>query len=236
MEQATGLSSSEWLTVGGGLAALDAATLTQIVPFAFNAFFAVSYRRGYDHTAMTVAAVALRTLGMWTLFRDQGLRYGPSALLGAVLFYSSNLALGWQKTYFGQEYGVVPFERVTGFPYNVGLEHPGATGYVMMVLGAAAAMMFVTFSIIPIHDTIIARFTNKEFRSRVFALKYLVGLCVGAAALPMVGWMHESMGGFQTVFLVLAGFAAIQAMIAMFLPARDHLTQADSQPEAQPAE
>ena len=111
-----------------------------------------------------------------------------------------------------------------------------AYAYHMGMLGAAAAMMFVTFSIIPIHDTIIARFTNKEFRSRVFALKYLVGLCVGAAALPMVGWMHESMGGFQTVFLVLAGFAAIQAMIAMFLPARDHLTQADSQPEAQPAE
>ena len=111
-----------------------------------------------------------------------------------------------------------------------------AYAYHMGMLGAAAAMMFVTFSIIPIHDTIIARFTNKEFRSRVFALKYLVGLCVGAAALPMVGWMHESMGGFQTVFLVLAGVAAIQAMIAMFLPARDHLTQADSQPEAQPAE
>jgi MFS family permease len=102
------------------------------------------------------------------------------------------------------------------------------------MLGSAAAMMFVVFSIIPIHDTIIARFTNKEYRSRVFALKYLVGLCVGAAALPMVGWLHTNMGGFETVFLVLASLAVFEAAVALFLPSRDHLTQAE--PSAQPAE
>ncbi|MEQ9360874.1 MAG: MFS transporter, partial [Rhodospirillales bacterium] len=102
------------------------------------------------------------------------------------------------------------------------------------MLGSAAAMMFVVFSIIPIHDTIIARFTNKEYRSRVFALKYLVGLCVGAAALPMVGWLHTNMGGFETVFLVLAALAVFEAAVALFLPSRDHLTK--TEPAAQPAE
>lgn len=93
------------------------------------------------------------------------------------------------------------------------------------MLGAAAAMMFVVFSIIPIHDTIIARFTIREYRSRIFALKYLVGLCVGAVALPMVGWLHSGVGGFETVFLILAALAVFEALISLFLPSRDPRSQ-----------
>ena len=102
------------------------------------------------------------------------------------------------------------------------------------MLGGAAAMMFVVFSIIPIHDTIIARFTSKEYRSRVFALKYLVGLCVGAAALPLTGWLHSYMGGFTMVFLVLGGLAIFEALVTFILPDRHHLVQ--ETPAAQPAE
>ena len=102
------------------------------------------------------------------------------------------------------------------------------------VLGSATAMMFIVFSIIPIHDTIIARFTSKEIRSRVFALKYLVGLMVGAAALPLTGWLHSAVGGFTMVFMVLGALAIFESCVTFFLPARDHLTQAE--PAAQPAE
>ena len=93
------------------------------------------------------------------------------------------------------------------------------------MLGAAAAMMFVVFSIIPIHDTLIARFTVQEYRSRIFALKYLAGLCAGTAALPLVGWLHADRGGFEAVFLVLAAFAICEALISLCLPTRDPLSQ-----------
>lgn len=100
------------------------------------------------------------------------------------------------------------------------------------MIGGAAAMMFVVFGIIPIHDTIIARYTNREYRSRVFAVKYLVGLCVGAAALPLTGWLHTSMGGFTMVFLVLGGLAIFESCVTLFMPNRHHLPE----PAAQPAE
>ena len=116
-----------------------------------------------------------------------------------------------------------PLIFLVAYAYNEGL------------LGAATAMMFIVFSIIPIHDTIIARFTSKEIRSRVFALKYLVGLLVGAAALPLTGWLHSVVGGFTVVFLVLGALAVFECCVTFFLPARDHLTQ-QAESAAQPAE
>jgi MFS family permease len=116
-----------------------------------------------------------------------------------------------------------PLIFLVAYAYNEGL------------LGAATAMMFIVFSIIPIHDTIIARFTSKEIRSRVFALKYLVGLLVGAAALPLTGWLHSVVGGFTMVFLVLGALAVFESCVTFFLPARDHLTQ-QAENAAQPAE
>ncbi|MEK9670967.1 MAG: MFS transporter [Rhodospirillaceae bacterium] len=114
-----------------------------------------------------------------------------------------------------------PLIFLVGYAYGEGM------------LGASTAMMFVVFGIIPIHDTIIARFTNKEFRSRVFALKYLVGLMVGAAALPLTGWLHSVVGGFTMVFMVLGGLAIFESCVTFFLPDRHHLTE---QAAAQPAE
>lgn len=105
--------------------------------------------------------------------------------------------------------------------------------HVGMIAGAAA-MMFIAFSIIPVHDTIIARYTNKEYRARVFAMKYLVGLCIGAAALPLTGWLYNTMGGFTTVFLVLGALAVFESGVSFFLPDRHHLTEEAAQP--QPAE
>lgn len=114
-----------------------------------------------------------------------------------------------------------PLIFLVAYAYNEGL------------LGAATAMMFIVFSIIPIHDTIIARFTSKDVRSRVFALKYLVGLLVGAAALPLTGWLHSVMGGFTMVFLVLGAFAIFESCVTVFLPDKHHLPE---RAEPQPAE
>ncbi|MEQ8227989.1 MAG: MFS transporter [Rhodospirillales bacterium] len=116
-----------------------------------------------------------------------------------------------------------PLIFLVGYAHGIGM------------LGSATAMMFIVFSIIPIHDTIIARFTSKEIRSRVFALKYLVGLLVGAAALPLTGWLHATVGGFTMVFMVLGALAIFESCVTFFLPARDHLTQ-KAEAAAQPAE
>lgn len=96
------------------------------------------------------------------------------------------------------------------------------------MVGSAAMMMFLIFGTIPIHDTLIARYATAEWRSRVYAMKYLVGLGVAAFAVPMVGWIYDHAGGFATVFGVLAVLAVMEATCTWFLPAR--------RPEPLPAE
>ena len=81
-------------------------------------------------------------------------------------------------------------------------------------------LMFFIFGAIPINDWVVARYVTDQWRSRVYALKYVLSLGVSALALPLVAWLHAADGGFQTLFLVLAVCAAaIAVAAAILLPA-----------------
>ena len=67
--------------------------------------------------------------------------------------------------------------------------------------------MMLIFGNIPINDTIVARNSTPAVRGRVYALKYVLTLTVGAVAVPLVAWLHGE-GGFSGMFVVLAGCAA----------------------------
>ena len=114
----------------------------------------------------------------------------------------------------------------------VGLKIPAlviaAHAFGANMLVASVAVMFMVFGTIPIHDTIIGRYATPEWRGRVYAVKYLVGLGVAASAIPMVGWLYDSTGGFETMFLLLAGSAAVVTACALCMPSR--------RPAPQPAE
>jgi len=86
------------------------------------------------------------------------------------------------------------------------------------VVAGSMIMMFLVFGAIPIHDTIIARHTTPEWRGRVYAVKFLLGLGIAATAVPMVGWMYDTTGGFETMFYVLAGCSTVVTCCALALP------------------
>jgi MFS family permease len=86
-----------------------------------------------------------------------------------------------------------------------------------MFLGALLLMCTV-FGQIPIMDTLVARHTRDEWRSRVYAVKYVLALGVAASAVPLVAFLHDYSGGFHLVFLVLAIAAAIITTAALLLP------------------
>jgi MFS family permease len=88
---------------------------------------------------------------------------------------------------------------------------------VPMFLGALLLMCTV-FGQIPIMDTLIARHSSDEWRSRVYAVKYVLALGVAASAVPLVAVLHDYSGGFHLVFLVLAIAAAIIAVASLLLP------------------
>jgi len=94
-------------------------------------------------------------------------------------------------------------------------------------LVVAIAFMFAVFGQIPINDVLVGRMARSEWRSRAYALRYLVTFSVMASAVPMIGWVHGNWG-FDRLFQILA-FAAASIFIAtLSLPA----SQSRLQPEA----
>ena len=94
---------------------------------------------------------------------------------------------------------------------------------VMVQLTGVAALivsigfMLVVFGQIPINDVLVGRVTRSEWRSRVYALRYIITFSVSASALPLIGWIHTAWG-FATLFVVLAAAAALIFASVLLLP------------------
>lgn len=86
------------------------------------------------------------------------------------------------------------------------------------LVAVSLALMFVVFGQIPINDAIVARYTDAGWRSRVYALRYVVSFGASSLAVPMVATLHGGTG-FAPVFLALAAMGAATALAALFFPA-----------------
>jgi MFS family permease len=77
----------------------------------------------------------------------------------------------------------------------------------MAAVIVACAFMLVVFGQIPINDVLLGRITKDEWRSRVFAARYVVTFTVLAVTVPFIAWIHANWG-FDTLFTILATAAA----------------------------
>ncbi|MCH9673139.1 MAG: MFS transporter, partial [Gammaproteobacteria bacterium] len=83
----------------------------------------------------------------------------------------------------------------------------------------AIGFMLVVFGQIPINDVLVGRIARSEWRSRAYALRYIVTFSVSASAVPMIAWIHRTRG-FDMLFTVLT-IAALAIFVAtLFLPGR----------------
>jgi hypothetical protein len=77
--------------------------------------------------------------------------------------------------------------------------------------------MFAVFGQIPINDVLVGRMTKSEWRSRAYALRYVVTFSVMASAVPMIGWVHGTWG-FERLFQILAVAASAIFVATLLLP------------------
>jgi MFS family permease len=92
---------------------------------------------------------------------------------------------------------------------------PGLTGWSAVVV--AMAFMLVVFGQIPINDVLISRITRSEWRSRVYAFRYIVGFSVMASSVPLIAWIHARWG-FDTLFTILSAAAICIFVSVLMLP------------------
>lgn len=84
-------------------------------------------------------------------------------------------------------------------------------------LAVTLPLMLATFGIIPVNDWIVAHFISKEYRSRIYAVKSVFALGIGAVAVQMTGRLYETSDSFDSLFMVLAGAAAIVLVATLIL-------------------
>jgi len=87
----------------------------------------------------------------------------------------------------------------------------------MAALLVSIAFMFVVFGQIPINDVLVGRMARSEWRSRAYALRYVVTFSVMASAVPLIGWIHGHWG-FARLFSLLAVVALLIFGATLLLP------------------
>lgn len=92
---------------------------------------------------------------------------------------------------------------------------PGLTG--VAALAVALVFMLAVFGQIPINDVLVGRIAKSEWRSRVYALRYIVNFAVVAGSLPLIGWLYDTQG-FDALFGVLSAAAAAILVAVTLLP------------------
>ncbi|MDA7946816.1 MAG: MFS transporter [Hyphomicrobiaceae bacterium] len=81
----------------------------------------------------------------------------------------------------------------------------------------SVAFMLAVFGQIPINDVLIGRLAASEWRSRVFAFRYIVTFSVSSASIPMIAWIHANWG-FDRLFMLLAAVALFILLAVLLLP------------------
>ena len=89
------------------------------------------------------------------------------------------------------------------------------TGLAALVV--ALAFMLVVFGQIPINDVLVGRIANSAWRSRLYAIRYIVTFSVMATTLPVIAGIHASWG-FSALFAVMAVAAGCILAAVLMLP------------------
>ncbi len=147
---------------------------------------------------------------------------GSASLIGGYAFVVFAIA-GFAQLVVG--YLVDRYSVRVVFAFVAGLQAVFFAAMVQLTgvaaLMVSVAFMLVVFGQIPINDVLVGRATKSAWRSRVFALRYVVTFSTAAAAVPLIAWIHGR-GGFSTLFLVLSVAAAAIFFAVLMLPRNRH--------------
>lgn len=84
----------------------------------------------------------------------------------------------------------------------------------------AASMLAVVFNMagIPAENLLLNKYTPAKWRGTAFGLKFVLSFGVSGLAVPLVSLIRGMTGGFELLFLLLAGAAVMIACTATLLP------------------
>ena len=93
-----------------------------------------------------------------------------------------------------------------------------ARGWVALPLAGVVAA--VVFGQVTINETMTARYISPDRRAKIYSLRFFIGFLGGAAAAPIVGYLHERTGSLTLVVLCLAVMGVVTLVCALAFPDR----------------
>jgi MFS family permease len=85
------------------------------------------------------------------------------------------------------------------------------------MFAALLAVMVFVFGSIPFTDAMIVRYVDDRLRSRIAGMRLTVAFGISSTAVWLLGPMVKTMG-FATLLWILAGIAAVKAVVVLWLP------------------
>jgi MFS family permease len=89
-----------------------------------------------------------------------------------------------------------------------------------LVVPIALVLVLLMFAGIPVTGWLMGRYVPLQWRSRAFAVEYVLSLGMSSAIVPLIGGLHSFGFGFDKQYLLLAASAAIVFLAALALPAK----------------
>jgi MFS transporter, FSR family, fosmidomycin resistance protein len=86
------------------------------------------------------------------------------------------------------------------------------------LIGMSIAMVFINVAALPSENGLLARYTPGNWRATAYGAKFVLALGVSAAAIPLIGFIHDTTGGFFWLFILLGALATIVFAAALLLP------------------
>jgi len=86
------------------------------------------------------------------------------------------------------------------------------------MIAVAVPLMLLVFGEIPIAAWLVGRYAAGHWRSRVYAVEYVLSLGVSAAVVPLIAILHEHTGGFEALLFLMACAAGVTCIAALALP------------------
>jgi MFS family permease len=82
---------------------------------------------------------------------------------------------------------------------------------------ASIGIVMGAFGQVTVNDAMIGKYTNEEWRSRAYAVRYFVGFTAAGVSVGLVAWLYEQ-GGFVTMLHAFAGLCLFAIAAAIILP------------------
>ena len=167
---------------------------------------------GFIFGAMTFVVPRYFEISMTNLSTSVAITGLLAAVVYAIASFSQ-IAIGWlidryspKNILFTMAVGQVLFIYLAAQFNDLAL-------FVAMLL----AMCFV-FGQIPITDTILARYVPDAWRGRVFSVKFMLNLSIGASVLPVCGLILQTGYTMTTLFSLMSAVAILIIISAIILP------------------